>query len=115
MKSWEDLTKAEKEKLDMYIKISTLWQPVYIVITISCLIGIMIGYALIFSLYEPFMIAGFVILLMVGFLGLVMAILMMQDKKRLYLIFGIESLTKDIFDISMEDLRKVKRVFRKVK
>ena len=30
-------------------------------------------------------------------------------------MFGVESISKDFFDISYEDLRKVKRVFEKVK
>jgi len=115
MKSWEELTKAEKEKLDMYVKIMTLWQPIYIVITLSCLIGLIVAIPLMFTMYTPLIFAGFFIIILVGYFFLFMVVLINRDNKKLYLMFGVESLSKDIFDISKEDVNKVKRVFKKVK
>jgi len=115
MKTWEDLTKWEKEKLDMFVKISTLWQPIYTVIALVCMIGIMIAIPLIYTSILSLIIAGFVILGYVGYMALCMFVFMTRDKKTLYLMFGIESISKDVFDISKEDLRKVKKGLKKVK
>jgi len=115
MKSWEDLTKAEKEKLDMYIKIMALWQPIYLVITFICMLSILISIPLLFTAYAPLAFSGVLLIIFSGYLFLFMAALMMQDKKRIYLIFGVESLTKDMFEIKKEDLRKVKKVLIKEK
>jgi len=111
MKKWEDLTKPEKEKLDMYIKISNLWQPFYTVVTLAMFFGMFIAFPLIFTFYIPFIFAGMIIFVFVGVLALLLGLFLIQDKKRLYLMFGIESISKDVFDISNKDLRKLKRIY----
>jgi len=115
MKKWEDLTKGEKEKLDMYIKLNALWQPIYLIIILGCIVGMIVAIPLILTLYEPMVIAGLVIIALVAYFFFVMFLMIEQDKKKMYLMFGIDKISEDIFDISKEELRNVKKVYRKVK
>jgi hypothetical protein len=117
MKTWEELTPAEKEKLDAYVKITKLWQPFYHTLALIMFISIIVGLPLTFTLFKPLAIVGLIIVANAVLLGLVALILLMQDKKRLYLMFGIDGISKDIFDISTKDLVNLKRIYmwKKVK
>ena len=111
MKTWDDLTKAEKEKLDMYIKIKTAWQSTYTVATIVCFLGMFIGLPLMFTAFLPLIFAGLFILGISVIILFFILIMQTQDRKRLYLMFGVDGVMKETFDISMEDLRKTKRMY----
>ena len=110
MKKWEDLTKAEKEKVDAYIKVTALWQETYTVLLVLCGVASFIGIPLIYTRFEPLILAGMFLLFVSAVIVLFALCFMQQDRKKLHYMFGIESLTKDVFDISNENLRKLKRV-----
>ena len=117
MKTWEELTPAEKEKLDAYVKIAKLWQPFYHTVALITFIGIIVGLPLTFTLFKPLVTVGLIIIANASLVGFCSLIFLIRDKKKLYLMFGIDGISKDIFDISTKDLVNLKRIYiwKKVK
>jgi uncharacterized Tic20 family protein len=111
MKKWEDLSKVEKEKVDAYIKIVSSWQVLYTTLLLLSGISVIVGLPLIFTRFAPFILVGMYLLFMSAIFVILVFCVIQQDNKRLFYIFGINNLTKDVFDISNEKLRKLRRVY----
>lgn len=111
MKSYEDLTKEEKEKLNTFTLIKETEYIKAAIILIIPFISIFIGLTISTLPYIPFQIIGFSILgigMMVTFIALYY---LQQHEKRLNIIFGVDS-TDDFFDIKKSDYLNMKKSWK---
>jgi uncharacterized membrane protein len=109
MKTYDKLTKAEKEKLTLFLQYLTMFNiKLWAVFATGCIfIAIGIPLVLIFTI-PVITLTGFFMLLygmMFVFTGLAS---FGVAKKHLFLIFGYKDSFIDVFDISKADLKKVK-------
>lgn len=115
MKTYEDLTKAEKEKLHTYLQYISFLNTSTIMVILFGLLIFLTGYALIFVFIIPVVMIVGMFFIMVGIVLVFFALINnITDKKHLFLIFGYKSMFSDIFDIKKKDIKKVK-IIREVK
>lgn len=109
MKTYEKLTKNEKEKLQSYLlyMLIAINQKIVAFAIGTIIFAISIPILLIFTLPIIF-ISGYI--LMIFGLGLVIAsgAGYLMDKKYLFLIYGYKNLYSDIFKVKKSDIRKIK-------
>ena len=115
MKTFEDLTKEEKEKIQMYLHIRSLSNTrIYVVIIVAMMMYVP-GILLLFANVLSFFFLGIVLVFMAIIAVLFAFYVKEADNKYLQLSFGVESLMADMFEIKKEDINKVKKVWRVVK
>ena len=115
MKSYDNLTKDEKEKLMMYWQIRSSLSLRLIILTAISYLGLFIALPLIVLQYFPLTVIG-IYLLVIVFVVLIMVVWKMQEHdKYLQLAFGTTDCMKDIFGISKSDILGMKKVWVKEK
>lgn len=115
MKSYDELSKKEKEKLDIYLKTRQIFN---------------IRFASLLILFGIFFSAGMVLLSINSFIPFIFGVYLFlisimitfmiyffyeNEKKFSTLVFDIQNAQEDVFDITDEDLRKMKKRWIKVK
>jgi len=114
MKSYEDLTKAQKEKLILYLfmrnNVLTKYSPF--------LIGAFMFYALGFVfLMLPFNFTfitgiGMVFIALIVFLFIILQLI--NTNKYIYLAFNMEDSMEDLFEIKRTDIMNLKKKWKKI-
>jgi len=109
MKTFEDLSNVEKQKLSIYLQYINFIQITTIITLLFGTSIFLVGYALLFVFVIPVIIFTGCFLLFVGISFVLLAMLVMiRDKKGLFLIFGYKGTFSGVFDIKQEDIKKVK-------
>lgn len=115
MKTFEDLTKEEKDKIQMYLKIRSLSNTrIYVIIFVAMMMYIP-GIILLFASDLSLFFLGIALVFMAVVSVLFAFFIKETDNKYLQLSFGIETLMEDAFKIKKEDINSLKRVWRVVK
>ena len=115
MRKYEDLSKAEKEKLNTYLQYLTINSIAMIIIVVFALTIFLVGTGLIFIFTIPVIIVTGVLFMGVGYVFILFIMLVnLREKKYLFLIFGYKDTYKDVFNVERKDLRKVK-ILREIK
>ena len=115
MKTFDQLTNAEKEKLLAYWTIKgNLWIR-YIIIIAVIYVGIFIGIPLVVMPFFPLFVIGIYLCIVAALLAMVVLFEMFQSLKYLQLAFDTENSFEDIFDIKKSDIRNMKRRWIKVR
>jgi len=115
MKTWKDLTKEDKEKLNMYYNMTLSNKMMYVILTGVMYIGAFVGITLMFlpSIYT--FSAGIAVFIVVFFLAFFILKNIETYKKKIKLIFDIDDVAEDVFEISKSDVRKIKKKLVKTK
>jgi len=113
MKTYEELTKKEKEKVKTYWQIKgNLRIRANILIAIGY-VGMFLGFPLVLSRSSYALYAGSVL----TFIGLAILLTathqIAKDDKYLKLAFGIDDAIEDIFEIKKSDVKEMKKVWTK--
>jgi len=115
MKTWKDITKDQKDMLHMYYNMSLSYK-IYCVTFLSVgYIAFIVGIPLIFVPHLGIRSAGLILFVLSMFLSFVVLYRIQIKEKELKLIFGIDDIMEDIFEISQSDMRKVKKKWVKIK
>jgi len=111
MKTYEDLTKAERNKLQTYLLMRINESKVYITFILGAFIFYAIALPLLITSY------WFVSLTMIFISLTFFAVLLSsiyQTNKYIYLIFNIENSFEDIFKIKKTDILNLKKKWKKI-
>ena len=114
MKTYEDLSEAELEKLRTFWLIKGNLQLRAGMLCVPAFIGIIIGVALAGTGYIPLLISG---ILTFAFSMVYVAVILFQlqtDEKVLFLSFGMTNSMTDMFDIKRSDIMDLRRTWKKV-
>lgn len=115
MKTYDDLSKDEKEKMKAYFQyIDPIKTRILMLLAVSY-IGIFIGFPLMVIPYIHIMIAGFVILIIAATLVVLSIFEIEKSKKKAKLIFNISDATTEVFEIKDSDLKRVIRTWKVMK
>jgi hypothetical protein len=109
MKTYEQLTKAEKEKLLIYTNIANGENTQSTIVAVISYIGIFISLPLIFLGSFRYFIVGTFILAISAAVTLIDFYYLLKRKKQFKLIFNIDDMYKDVFDVKDSDIRNMKR------
>jgi len=115
MKTYDKLTKAEREKIQLYEQyFSNAWIKLWILFATGCIIFAgSIPLLLIFI--DPMInLTGFIMTVFGTLIILASLQSFLVERKHLFLIFGIKDTFQDVFDITRSDVKKVK-ILREVK
>lgn len=115
MKTYDDLSKEEKEKMKMYLQYIDPVKTRTIMLLIISYIGIFIGFPLLVLPYIPIMLMGGVIVTIAAAITILCIFEIEKSKKKAKLIFNITDTVQDIFEISDSDLKKVIRTWKVLK
>lgn len=109
MKTFEDLTKAEREKVSIYLQYLNMLNINSVTVLMFGLTLFLVGYSLLFIFVIPSITIVGVMLTASGMLLAFTTVYgMFIEKKYLFLIFGYKNLYSDIFGVKKSDLKKVK-------
>ena len=115
MKTFEELTPMEKDKLMTYWTIKgSLWMRFTILIALSY-VGLFIGIPFIMLPHILAFFIGFLIMLMSAAILIIVIVNINTSLKYLQLAFDTEDSFEDIFDIKKSDIRNMRRRWIKVK
>jgi glucan phosphoethanolaminetransferase (alkaline phosphatase superfamily) len=109
MKTYEKLTKAEREKLNTFLQYTnSLQAKLWTLFAAGCIIfAIAIPLLLIFTI--PIIYYTGCLLTFFGVMIIFAAIVSYtRSLKYLYLIFGYKNTWEDVFDVTQEDIKKIK-------
>ena len=113
MKTYDNLTKKEKEKIRIFWQIKGNLRLRATIMILAGYIGIFLGFPLMLSRSTYALFAGTVLVLM----GLIVSTITYQqigrDDKYLKLAFGIDDAMEDIFEIKKTDIKGMKKVWIK--
>jgi len=112
MKTYEELTKKEKETFRDFSILAGFESLHRIIILSATIIIYSIGIALAVFPYKPINYAGIYLLSFSMILTIVVLFLQERNKKKYKLIFGKER-PGDMFDIKKEDIKSMKKVWEK--
>lgn len=115
MKAFEDLTKDEKQKMQIYLMLRGLSNMKFLVIMLIAMMMYIPGVIFLFADVRSLFFLG---ILFIG-MSLVIVLFIFQknemNSKYLRISMGMTDIMEDMFDISKEDIKKVKKVWRVVK
>lgn len=115
MKTYKDLTKDEKEMLNFYYGM-TLEDKMFISLLLHVMfVGMFIGTALIFVPHFLIQTSGMFIFIVVIYVGLKTVRFIEKHKKNIKLIFDVDDIIEDVFEITKQDREKIKRKLVKIK
>jgi len=116
MKTFDDLSKAEKEKIKFYIEMKNwFFSPVIMLIKVSVFL-MLLGYLIIFFGNTILIVgAGTIVLIYGGILVLSGLLLINKQEKRVTLMTGLDNISEDIFEIKETDLLNMRRIWIKEK
>lgn len=109
MKKYEELTKAEKEKLLIYSNIANGENFQSVIVAVISYMGIFISLPLIFLGSFRYFLIGTFILAIAASVTIIDYYFLIKRKKQFQLIFGIGDVYKDVFDVQDSDVRSMKR------
>jgi hypothetical protein len=109
MKKYEELTKADKEKLLIYMTIANGEWIQSIILDVISYVAIFFSLPLMFLGSYRYFLVGIFILAIGATITILNAYYVVKRKKQFSLIFGIDNLYKDVFDIQDSDVRSMKR------
>jgi len=115
MKTWDEISKADKEKIKMFYTMTLANKMLYTTMILIMYVGAFLGITLIFlpSIYT--FSAGMVILFIVLFVAFWIIRTLNIHEKKLKLVFDVNNIMEDIFEIADSDIKKVKKKWVKVK
>lgn len=109
MKTYDQLTKTEKEKFLAFATMKETWLLKSCIIMIIPYMAVIAGIALLFVPFFWLEMAGILIISLGAAVALIILFYIDEDNRRLKLIFGINDYG-EFFDYSKSDLRSVKKV-----
>ena len=112
MSKYDDATPEQIKKLKDYFKINAGLTATYGVMILIAYIGIFMGVALIMIPNLNMQVAGFYILTISFAILMLILYFTLLNRKRMYLIFGVErdsEILEEIFDIKPSDVKKLRR------
>jgi len=114
MRTFEDLTKEEREKLNLYWSMKSGTQLRAAMLCIPPLMGFILSAGLILSLSFYALLIGTGIVC-ISFIYIVVILLQLEtDSKYLYLAFDMESSMEDMFKIKKSDTSNLTKRWKKV-
>ena len=112
MKVYEDLTKAQKEKLNTYLMMRNNSSSLFLTFILGGFMFYAIGLPLLMS---TMWIAGFAMIFISMMLFLAIIIRQTTTNKYIYLAFNMEDSMEDMFEIKKTDIMNLKRRWIKPK
>ena len=109
MKTYDQLTKVEKDKLIVFATMKEMWLLKSCIILIIPYMAVIVGIALLFVPFLWLEMAGGLIIGLGGVVAIIVFYYLEEDNKKLQLIFGINDFGQ-FFDFSKADLKSVKKV-----
>lgn len=109
MKTFDDLTKKEKEKLQSYMQ-QCINNSIFIcVLFLSMMMFVVVGLPLILLTTIPIVELTGYLLVLIGVIGFIfMTLFGRQQSKKLYLAYGYDRTFEDVFGITNKDTSKMK-------
>jgi len=115
MKTWNDLTKDEIEKLNFYYQM-TIEDKIFMLTMLAVMfVGAFIAIALMFVPYILIQTSAIIVFLVIIYLSFKTLRYIERYKKNIKLIFDTDDVIEDVFEITKEDRNKIKRKMVKVK
>jgi len=115
MKTWDSIDKKTKDKLKMFYTMTLAHKIMFTSMATIMYVGGFLGIILIFIPSNYTISAGMIILFLVLFIAFWMVRTMNSYERKLKLIFDVDNVMEDIFEITNEDIKKVKKKWVKVK
>jgi len=115
MKSYDDLSNAEKDKVKTYLLYRNGLIKYSMTILSLAYIAVFIGFPLSSLPYLQLFVAGVYLMAIGLFLAIIVFYKIKKYEKYAHLAFGITDVMEDVFEIKKTDIKELKKTWKKVK